>query len=236
VRITLDGAQLLTDPVLRTRLLHLRRVVPPARGEENGVDGVLISHAHWDHLDLPSLAKVGRRVPVVVPKGLGRYLRVRGFRKVIEVVAGDEVDLAGVSVRATPAAHDGSRWPYVRAAALGFALAGSSRVFFAGDTDLFPELDGLVPDLDLALLPIWGWGPKLGRGEHLDPERAAEALTLLRPRIAVPIHWGTLAPIYVGDTAFLREPPESFRRAAAVRAPDVDVRVLQPGESLTLTG
>jgi L-ascorbate metabolism protein UlaG (beta-lactamase superfamily) len=109
-------------------------------------------------------------------------------------------------------------------------------VFFAGDTGLFPELDGLVPDLDVALLPVWGWGPTLGRGLHLDPERAAEALTLLRPRIAIPIHWGTFSPFFVRDKSFLREPGEAFRRAAHEVAPEVDVRVLQPGESVTLDG
>ena len=74
-------------------------------------------------------------------------------------------------------------------------VAGTASVFFAGDTDLFDEMSGLVPKLDLALLPIWGWGPTIGPG-HLDPGRAAEALTLLAPRLAVPIHWGTLRPAY----------------------------------------
>lgn len=234
MRIALDGAQLLTDPVLRKRVLHLRRVVPVEPGEADSVDAVLISHAHWDHLDLRSLAKVGRTVPLIVPRGMKRFLRGQGFAEVIEVVAGDEVPVGGVSVRATPAVHAGSRWPYVRATALGFAVTGSRRVFFAGDTELFPELDGLVPNLDVALLPIWGWGPSLGRGQHLDPESAAEALTLLRPRIAVPIHWGTFAPIHTRQTEFLRTPPEAFKRAAHRLAPEVDVRVLRPGESLEL--
>jgi L-ascorbate metabolism protein UlaG (beta-lactamase superfamily) len=93
-------------------------------------------------------------------------------------------------------------------------------------------MDGLVSDLDLALLPIWGWGPTIGPG-HLDPRGAAEALALLRPRLAVPIHWGTLRPFYrTGRAGFLREPADAFVTAARELALDVTVRVLAPGESL----
>jgi L-ascorbate metabolism protein UlaG (beta-lactamase superfamily) len=73
----------------------------------------------------------------------------------------------------------------------------------------------------------------------MDPVRAAEALALLRPRVAVPIHWGAYHPIHLGLRGcpdFLRDPPVAFVRAARERAPDVEVRVLQPGESLTLDG
>ncbi len=92
---------------------------------------------------------------------------------------------------------------------------------------------GLVPDLDLALIPIWGWGATLGGGGHLDPRRAAEALRLLQPRVAVPIHWGTYRPLHRGaDAAFLADPAEAFVREAATAAPEVEVRVLRPGEHL----
>ena len=73
--------------------------------------------------------------------------------------------------------------------ALGYVIAGGGRrVYFAGDTELFEEMSELRP-IDLALLPVWGWGPSLNPG-HLDPAGAARALALLRPRVAVPIHWG----------------------------------------------
>ena len=94
------------------------------------------------------------------------------------------------------------------------------------------ELSG---DLDLALLPVWGWGPKLGPG-HLNPSRAAEAVTLLEPRVAVPIHWGTLFPTGLRSyrTHLMTEPPRAFARLSAQRAPGVDVRVLEPGEATTV--
>jgi L-ascorbate metabolism protein UlaG (beta-lactamase superfamily) len=140
-----------------------------------------------------------------------------------------------VTVRATPADHGGGKkLPGRPRVTVGYAVTGSSSVFFAGDTDLFPEMAGLVPDLDLALLPIWGWGPTIGSG-HLDPGRAAQAAALLAPRVVVPIHWGTLRPVFHSAQApFLRTPLAEFLAAAAQKAPSVEVRVLEPGGSLEL--
>jgi L-ascorbate metabolism protein UlaG (beta-lactamase superfamily) len=88
------------------------------------------------------------------------------------------------------------------------------------------------PGLDVALLPIAGWGTHLGAG-HLDPERAARALALLEPRVAIPIHWGTFLSMRIRrpPADVLTEPAERFAREAAALAPGVDVRVLAPGEA-----
>ena len=230
----LDGVRLLTDPVLRRRVAHLRRKAPQITGELGSLDAVLVSHAHYDHLDLPSLDRLDHSTTVVVPRGLGATLRKRGFAHVVEVDEGDEMSVGALTVRATHADHSGSRPPLIRhAAALGYVLAGSRSVFFPGDTDIFPEMDGLVPDLDVALIPVWGWGASLGPG-HLNPSRAAEAVALLKPRVAIPIHWGTFVPLHRSKRApFLRAPVEEFVRAARNKAPDVDVRVLNPGEAFT---
>jgi L-ascorbate metabolism protein UlaG (beta-lactamase superfamily) len=228
--IELDGVRLLTDPVLRRRVAHLLRAKRPV--DPGDPDAVLISHGHLDHLDLPSLGRFPRDTPVVVPHGLGRFVESRGFRQVTEVEEGDEVEFGPVLVRVTHAEHGGDVTLGRPGAAVGYAVEGSARVFFAGDTDLFDDMDGLVPDLDVALLPIWGWDASIGTG-HLDPERAAEALALLRPRFAVPIHWGTLRPFFRSPRAsFLREPAPAFAAAARERAPEVDVRILDIGESL----
>jgi L-ascorbate metabolism protein UlaG (beta-lactamase superfamily) len=100
---------------------------------------------------------------------------------------------------------------------------------------LFDGMATLAPALDLALLPIWGWGAKLGPG-HLDPLDAARAVALLRPRIAVPVHWGTFLPIGMGRRlgANLHDPPHRFAQHAARLAPDVEVRILTPGETTSL--
>jgi L-ascorbate metabolism protein UlaG (beta-lactamase superfamily) len=238
VLVDLDGVRLLTDPLLRNRVAHLRRAVPPPTGVARDLDAVLVSHAHYDHLDLPSLTRVGSSVPVVVPRGLGPLLKRRHFERVIEVDEGEELAFGPVTVRAVHADHEGDRGPFgVRASALGYVVLGTHRVYFAGDTDLFDAMEGLVEDLELALIPIWGWGPSLGRGKHLDPEHAAEAVRRLRPRVAVPIHWGTYHPVHHGlrrAPAFLSDPVGAFVAAARVQAPGVEVRVLAPGESLQL--
>jgi L-ascorbate metabolism protein UlaG (beta-lactamase superfamily) len=238
VLVSLDGVRLLTDPLLRVLVAHLRRRVPIDRTALRGVDAVLISHAHHDHLDLGSLQRLGRKTPLVVPRGLGPFLRRQGFRDIHELAVDEGIEIGAVRVEATHAAHDGSRPPYpARAPAVGYRILGSKRIYFAGDTDLFPGMEGLVADLDLALVPIWGWGPSLGSGAHLDPEGAAEALALLRPRTAVPIHWGTYAPLYLGlrsVPAYLAAPRTAFVDAAARRAPDVRLCVLAPGEELML--
>jgi L-ascorbate metabolism protein UlaG (beta-lactamase superfamily) len=234
VLLELDGVHVLTDPLLRKRVVHLRRS-SPAPTLDSAVDGVLISHGHHDHLDLPSLRKLPRSVPIVVPRGLGELVSKQGFVDVREVLAGDELDVAGLRVRVSHAEHDERRaGSDTRAAPVGYALLGSSRAFFAGDTDVFPGLERLVSGLDLALVPIWGWGASLGTG-HLDPVRAAEAVALLRPRVAVPIHWGTFRPLHRrAGASFLRDPVDEFVAATRNQAPEVDVRVLAPGESLTM--
>jgi L-ascorbate metabolism protein UlaG (beta-lactamase superfamily) len=230
----LDGVRLLTDPLLRRRVAHLRRAAPPIARELGRLDAVLVSHAHYDHLDLRSLQRLDRTTTVVVPRGIGVVLRRLRFQNVVELTEGDEVTIGELTVRATHAVHAGSRPPLVRrASALGYALVGSRRVYFAGDTDLFPGMDGLVPGLDLALIPVWGWGASLGPG-HLDPTRAAEALALLKPRVAIPIHWGTFVPLHrTNRSQFLSRPVEDFVRAARTKAPEVEVHVLKPGEAFT---
>jgi L-ascorbate metabolism protein UlaG (beta-lactamase superfamily) len=238
VLVEMEGTRLLTDPLLRRRVVHLRRGVGldlPSLGE---VDAVLLSHAHYDHLDLPSLARLGRRTRRIAPLGIGGLLRRRGFERVEEVEVGGRVTVGSVKVTATAAAHDGRRPLHSDSGpALGFLIEGSRQIYFAGDTDIFDEMESLAGDIDLAFLPVWGWGRKLGRGQHLGPEEAAAALTLLRPRMAVPIHWGTYLPAHrrvSAATAFFSDPPRTFVRAAAALAPEVDVRVLAPGESLSV--
>lgn len=237
VLLELAGARLLTDPLLRGRILHLRRAVPLVDEPLDRLDAVLVSHLHYDHLDPPSLRRLDPGVTLIVPKGAGKVARGSGLANVEEVTAGETVRVGPVTVRAVRAEHDSSRVFGARSEALGYLIDGAGqRVYFPGDTDLYPEMADLAAGLDVALIPIWGWGPSLGPG-HLDPRRAAEALALLRPRIAVPIHWGTYYPMQATRLrlpAFLREPVWTFQRHAAELAPEVDVRVLEVGGELAL--
>ena len=237
VLLEIGGARLLTDPLLRRRLAHLRRVGPlPDADASARLDAVLISHMHSDHLDVPSLRAIGGAAQIIAPRGAGRFLRGHGFERVTEVTVGDTVMVGEAAVTAIPATHDGRRHPMGRTAeTMGFEVAGERRVYFAGDTDLFAGMSAMAERFDVALLPVWGWGPSLGPG-HLDPEGAAQAAALLRPRIAVPIHWGTFFPAGLHRVLgrHLVEPPVTFERAVGRLAPEVDVRVLAPGGSLEL--
>lgn len=235
--LRLGGSAVLTDPILRRRLGVLKRHGPAIGPDDHSPDLVLISHPHRDHLDLPSLRLLPSDTPVVAPHGVGGIVAKAGFNEVTEVGPGESAEIAGIAVTATEAAHDGRRDPWTKADTepVGYVLeAADRRIYFAGDTDLFDGMDRLAP-LDLALLPISGWGPTIGSG-HLDPAKAAEALTRLRPAVAVPIHWGTLYPLglrrVMPDHRSRRA--EEFARLATGEAPEVDVRILRPGEATSL--
>jgi L-ascorbate metabolism protein UlaG (beta-lactamase superfamily) len=221
VLIDVAGTRVLTDPVLRKRVAHLVRKVdlPPL---PDRLDAVLLSHLHHDHADLPTLRRLPGPFEVFGPPGTAKL--VPGAH---ELNPGDEVTLGQARLAATQADHDARRMPWSPADGLGFVL---DRVYFAGDTDLFDGMTEIgARGLDVALLPIWGWGPRLPPG-HLDPERAAEATRLLSPRVVIPIHWGTYlrAGMRRGD---LRAPARAFARAVARTAPEVDVVTLAPGET-----
>ena len=235
VFVELDGTRLLTDPLLRRRVFHLRRAHPLEPEDLGALDAVLVSHVHYDHLDLPSLRRLPRDTTIVAPRGAGRLLRRQGFSSVVETAAGEEIAVGKLVVRAVPAIHTSSRAFGTKTEPLGYLIEGSKRVYFPGDTDLFPEMAGLAP-VDVALVPIWGWGPTLGP-RHLNPRTGAEALRLVEPRIAVPIHWGTFYPLswtLRKERPFLKEPAEAFAQAAAELAPAVEIRILPVGGTLPL--
>jgi L-ascorbate metabolism protein UlaG (beta-lactamase superfamily) len=230
VLLAVDGVRLLTDPVLGRRIGPLMRVAAPVDTSALGsVDCVLLSHLHADHADLSSLRLLG--APVIAPAGAGEWLRESGLSDVRELAAGGEETVGGVRVLAAPAVHDSRRRPLgPEAEPIGFVVHGSRRLYFAGDTDLFDAMSELRGTVDVALLPVWGWGPSVGEG-HLDPERAARAAAVIEPALAIPIHWGTFALPWArgGDS---ERPAREFAAFVEELAPGVDVRVLRPGESV----
>jgi L-ascorbate metabolism protein UlaG (beta-lactamase superfamily) len=237
VLIELDGVRLLTDPLLRDRVAHLRRQVSPVDpAVYAGLDAVLISHLHHDHLDLASLRLLGLDMPLLVPAGAGELLRRKGFTGVSELSVDETTNVGALQVEAVEARHDGRRHPGgMRAKTLGYVIRGRRTVYFAGDTELFDGMSAFGPSLDIALLPVAGWGPTLGPG-HMDPLDAARAARLIAPRLAIPIHWGTLLPIGIArrHRERLGDPPRQFAEHVASLAPGVEVRILQPGEETTL--
>ena len=238
VLVDLDGVRLLTDPLLGSLAAGaIRRHVPAVHPESIGqVAAVVISHGHLDHLDLTSLRALTGEPALIVPVGLGRVVARVARGVVHEMRAGDRLQVGALMLEAVHAEHGRRRSPFTTSeGALGILIAGSTTVYFAGDTDLFPAMRELAGRVDVALLPVSGWGPTAGPG-HLDPRRAAEAAERIGPEIAIPIHWGTLYPLGLRRIARRRffGPGEAFREAVSARGGRVAVRILQPGQSMAL--
>ena len=229
------GTRVITDPVLRGRVAHLVRRAPPVDGATIAeIDLVLLSHLHHDHFDKPSLRRLASPgTTACLPHGAAKLLDGMNFGAVREVSAGETFELGDATVRVVPAWHDGRRRPGPGAKELDTLGYLVDDVWFAGDTDLDDAMAELRGAVDVALIPIWGWGTSLGPG-HLDPEGAARAMALVQPRIAVPIHWGTFLPYGVRSREFLTGPPRDFARHMAELAPATRVETLSPGATLTL--
>jgi L-ascorbate metabolism protein UlaG (beta-lactamase superfamily) len=235
--IEVDGCRVLTDPLLTKRVAHLRRRRPTPSQDTYDVDVVLLSHVHLDHLHLPSLRRLRPSAKVLTPTGSGRLVRKAGFSDVDEIVVGDHIDIGPVAIDVVPAVHKRGRGPHSRVSAdpVGFVIDGAGRrIYFPGDTDLFDEMADLG-DIDVALLPIWGWGSTLGEG-HLTPRRAAQATALIRPGVLLPIHWGTYAP---EDGRRLPRwfdaPPEELRTELDAIDELHRLGLVEPGGSITVT-
>jgi L-ascorbate metabolism protein UlaG (beta-lactamase superfamily) len=241
--IEVDGTRLLTDPVLTSRIAHLRRRRGPAPLEAAGhCDAVLISHMHADHLHLTSLPQVAPDAALVVPRGAAKLIHADSgaaySERCIEVAPGNQIRIGSLDITAVTAHHDGRRlpWSSYSGPALGYRIEGAPSVWFAGDTDLYDDLAAEAGPVDLALVPVGGWGPSLGPG-HLDPARAAEAVRRVGARRAVPVHFGTFWPIgldWLKPELFL-PPGDRFKAAMTELDPDVKVDILLPGESIEVS-
>ncbi len=234
VLVELAGSRFLTDPLLGG-VLHVRRRQPaPVIDDLTPLDAILISHAHRDHLDHRSLSRLDADCPTVVPRGCASVARRAGAHRVTELDEGGRIAVAGVVVEGVHAAHDGRRDPFSSPmTSLGYLLHGPQSVYFAGDTDLFAGMAELAGQVDVALVPIWGWGPRIPAG-HLDPARAAEAIARIRPRLAVPIHWGTLRAWGAQRGLDPVAPARAFAAAVMHSVPGTEVRILMPGQRTAL--
>lgn len=235
-----SGVRVLTDPLFVRRFAHLRRRRGELPGPEAAVaDVVLVSHLHSDHLHLPSLARLAPGSRLHRADGCGA-LRTGAAGAALGARAADQRGLSGRrgpgrrgpgpgrsrTARRQAAARGPAPLP-----ALGYVVEGEARTYFAGDTGLFDDMARAVGPVDVALLPVGGWGPYLGHS-HLDAGRAAQALARLAPRSAVPVHYGTYWPIGMDGVRphEFHSPGDEFVRKAALLAPEVAVHRLSHGE------
>jgi L-ascorbate metabolism protein UlaG (beta-lactamase superfamily) len=234
------GARLLTDPLLRRWAGPLRRYAPPVDMEVvRPVDLVLLSHLHLDHVDRRSLQLLGSSTEMAVPAHAGGLLHSWGFAHVRSVKPGDSFQIGELQIKVVPARHESKRHYFSNEGdPVGYVISAGCTVYFPGDTGPFPEMRQAVGNTDLALLPIWGWGTSVDEDIHLTPLTAAEVAADLRPRVVVPIHWGTYAPPVIAQLRRFdqEQPVRAFERYAAHLAPDSETRILRPGDSTVVGG
>ncbi len=201
-----EGVSLLVDPVFSSHcapvpLRSLRRLVqPPCRLEDlPSIQAVLLTHSHYDHLDLTTLRRLGKQTALFVPEGHAKWLARKGFHNVAEVPWWDRVDFCnGIKLTATPAQHFTARSPWDRDLAhwCGWLVQGAScKLWHAGDSGycgVFQEIGRRCGPIDFGMIPIGAYQPRhLMRAMHLDPEEAVKVFLETRCRRAVAMHWGT---------------------------------------------
>jgi L-ascorbate metabolism protein UlaG (beta-lactamase superfamily) len=238
VVLDLDGSRFVSDPLLRPNNGPLRRRGPvPVAAWWSGCRVVLLSHLHHDHAELSSLRILGD-VPILTSDVNAGWLRRRGLRGVGLPDDWFEVASDLPSVRMVEAVHHSRPMPHRPNGANGHLLRSDSRcVWVAGDTDLFPGIADLPRlagrEVDLAVVPIAGWGPRLSAG-HMGPHEAAVACARSGARWVLPVHWGTLHPplmhLFGG---WLDRPFPEFVEALAREAPGCELVRLSPGEAWT---
>jgi L-ascorbate metabolism protein UlaG (beta-lactamase superfamily) len=217
--------------VLRPRVGHLRRTAPPITSSQiSGVAAILVSHAHHDHLDVPSLRSLGSSPKVLCPPAANAPVRAAGLEPTA-MEPGATQRVGPLTISATEAAHDGRRWPFSRdRGAIGFVISGAAgSVYFAGDTGEFAAMADIGP-VTVALLPVAGWGPHLGPG-HLAPAAAARAAAAIAPRVAIPIHWGSYERVLM-RTEDRGRPAREFVSALRELSPEVVSEVIEPGTAV----
>lgn len=193
-----EGVNILIDPVWAKWLGIVKRVRMPglALKELPPIHLVLLTHAHFDHLHLGSLAKVACGQPVITPKGVGDLVKKRGFGEIVELAYWEEVACGPLTITFTPSKHWGARMVHDTHRGFGGFLIRNSAgrtVFHCGDSAYFDGFTriGENTGIDLAMMPIGAYDSMSGREVHMNPEEALTAFTDLGAKHFVPMHYGT---------------------------------------------
>ena len=198
--VQLGGRSILTDPILSPRVAVLARNVAPGLTYETlpSIDVALVSHNHFDHMDAPTLRRLGRSVTFVVAKGLAPWFRHHGLNKVVELGWWEHTDVGGVRITFVPSQHWSRRGLLDENKTLwgGFVMeSDGKRVYHSGDTAYFTgfkEIGARFGKIDAALLPIGAYAPRwFMRPQHMNPEDAVTAFTDLGAEQFFAMHWGT---------------------------------------------
>ena len=235
VLVEIDGVRFITDPIVSRRALVVPRKRPAGYELEDlaNIDFVLLSHAHWDHLDKPTLKKIARRskAQVICPRGHMSLLKDIGFQAVFELGRDQTLPLRGFRFSLTPVNHRGKRWLERYRSSAGIFVKGARHAFwFAGDTgyrnDFRSGMQGERPDV--ALIPIGAYEPREWfHMMHMDPGDGLQTFVDVEAKYMLPIHWGA----FKLTREEIHEPPLVLRELVKAR-PDLAQRIwwLEPGE------
>ena len=234
--IQMEAMNVLIDPNWSMWLKVIKRLKRPGFQIDHlpSIDFVLVTHAHFDHLDRRTLRRVAADQPIVVPVGVGNLVHDLGFNIVHELDHWESVELGPLKVALTPCHHWGARMLHDSHRGFGgFVIEVNGRaIFHCGDTayfDGFKEI-GQRHSIDVALLPIGAYDPPSGREVHMNPEEAVQAFTELRARRFVPMHYGSFRLGYEP----LEEPPERLLAAARARGIENKILVMTEGTPVVL--
>lgn len=230
--VQIGGQNILVDP--NWALWHgpIKRVSHPSliAADLPYIDLVLITHAHFDHLHLPSLRSIAAGQPIIVPKGVGSIVKKCAFSEVIELDRWQKAQFRDLEITLTPAKHWGARMIHDTYRQFGgYLIRGGDRtVYHCGDSSLFDGFReiGQRAQIDVALMPIGAYQPPSGRPVHMNPEEALDAFEMLAARHMIPMHYGTF-PLS-GEP--IHEPAERLVRATAARQLEDRVLLLPEGQ------
>ncbi len=226
ILLNLYGYKILTDPVFSQKIgvsfglfqVGMKRHNAPALAidEIGKVDLILLSHAHMDHFDIPTLKKIASpETKVITATGTAQLLKRMPFRKVTELGGKEKVELdQGVSIQAVPVKHWGNRFPWNRSYGYtGYLIErNDTRIFFPGDTAYTRDFNWLqdTGNIDLAFMPIGAYSPDTFQDNHCTPEQAWSMFLATGAKWLIPIHWDT----FVLSQEPVDEPLQRLIRAA----------------------
>jgi N-acyl-phosphatidylethanolamine-hydrolysing phospholipase D len=242
--VQLDGVNVLTDPIWSDRASPVtfagpRRLVPPGLRFEDipRIHAVVISHDHYDHLDVATVRRLAEahRPVFVAPLGLREWFAELGIHDVVELDWWESHRVHGLTFTATPAQHSSGRTlrDQNRRLWASWVIAGRERrLFFAGDTGyapIFLEIGERLGPFDVAAIPIGGYSAYEARHpNHVNPEEAVQVFEEVQARLLVPMHWGT----FELNREPFQEPPTRLLREALRRGVQAQVAPLSPGQSI----
>ena len=234
--IQTHDTNILIDPNWAKWLKVIKRLKKPGFEIQHlpQIDAVLVTHAHFDHLDRRTLRKIAADQPIVVPIGVGNLVHDLGFHIVHELDYWESVGLGPVNVSLTPCYHWGARFlADLHRGFGGFAITVSDRtIFHCGDSAFFPGFReiGERHKIDIALLPIGAYDAPTGREVHMNPEEAIRTFIELRAKTLVPMHYGTFRLGYEP----MDEPLERLLKSARDQGVKDKVLVMTEGKPVVL--